>query len=302
VSGSTDHPDWNALAALADCGPDGAPPGLLEHLGSCAQCHAAWSAAVEQRHHDLAAVAPRDRRLAGRNRSRRELWGGLGGVAAAALLLFVLLPGRDARQESGSAETAVLLRLGEMSQVGLVYPRVDRFGDAPRTEYRTGQRPGPDTDLSPWTERYRSQPGDTTAAFWLAAGCLSLGRVDQAEDVIRRALALSPQANELRHLAVIAAYRRNDLALASRHLEVLLHEYPDDPLAALNRAALAIESGRPAGVCEALERVARHTARPALRQRALQLAHKAGCGPQGEPIDQGPAAASDGRDNGRNRR
>jgi tetratricopeptide (TPR) repeat protein len=262
---------------LADLGSDGVPPELLEHLAACPVCMAAWSAAVEQRHHDLAAAPERREGLVGRIRAHRHLPRELGGLAAAALLLFILLPKQGERAAMPAAESAVLQQLGEMSQVGLVYPRVDRFGAASRTEYRSGAQPGPDADLSQWAERFRRQPSDTTAAFWLAAGHLGQGRLDHADDVLRQALSHTPQANELRHLAAIVAYRRNDLAAASQHLDLLLREYPDDQLAAFNRAVIAIESGRSGDLCAVLDQVTLYTARPALKHRALQLAHEAGC-------------------------
>lgn len=271
------HPDWNQLAALADGGPAAVPDEVLAHLAVCPACSAAWGAAVEQRHHELAAGQHRRGGLTGRPWFRRHLAWEAGGVAAAALLLFILLPKQGVRPEAGVAESAVLGQLGELSQVGLVYPKVDRFGAAPRTEYRAGARPDADLDLSLWAERFRRDPTDTLAAFWLAAGHLGQGRLEQADDVLRHALNHAPRANELRHLAVITAYRRNDLAAASRDLDLLLQEYPDDRLAAFNRAVIAIESGRAVDVCAVLAQVAEHTGRSALRQRALQLAQDAGC-------------------------
>lgn len=277
VTRFTGHPDWNQLAALADQGSDGAPRDLLEHLAACPECTAAWSAAVEQRHHDLGAGEARRAGLVGRIRARRYLSRELGGLAVAALLLFILLPKHGERPGTDGAESAVLSRLGEMSQVGLVYPRVDRLGTASRTEYRSGAQPGAETDLTLWDERFTSQPTDTTAAFWLAAGYLGQGRLEHAEDVLRRALAHSPRASGLRHLAAITAYRRNDLASASHDLDMLLRDDPGDQLAAFNHAVIEVESGRAVDVCAVLDQVAQHAGRPALKHRALQLARDAGC-------------------------
>ena len=91
-----DHPDWNELAALTDRGSDGARPELMEHLAACPACLAAWSAAVEARDRELAALDAAAAELPrGSSVSRRRSWPqphrlawGLGGLAAAALLFF----------------------------------------------------------------------------------------------------------------------------------------------------------------------------------------------------------------------
>ena len=100
---------------------------------------------------------------------------------------------------------------------------------------------------------------------------------DDAADVVRRALRLSPRARELRHLAAIAAYRRNDLASASESLDALLRSSPRDDLAALNRALIEVEAGERDGGCGVLNELAAAAADPMVRQRARELVTQFAC-------------------------
>jgi hypothetical protein len=274
-----DHPDWNELAALTDRGSDGARPELLEHLAACPACLAAWSAAVEARDRELAALdvaaaeLPRASSVSRRRswpQPRRLAWG-LGGLAAAALLLFVLIPQQPDSPAPSGPQDRLQHRLGGLSHHGLVYPRVQALGATPITDYRAGLTNGAAIDLSVWSERFAADAADTEAAFWLAAGFLSRGQIDHADDVLRRALRRTPQDRDLRHLAVIAAYQRSDLAAATDTLRAILHTHPGDDLARLNLAVIDQETGGSAEMRAALTAIAADSRQPALQARARLL-------------------------------
>ncbi len=184
---------------------------------------------------------------------------------------MILLPRQIVPVVLDEARIPVLQRLGEMSHVGLVYPRVDDLGETSGTDYRAGGQHGSAPDLSAWAERLAGQPADTNAAFWLAAGHLGQGQIDRADDVLRRALNQTPTARDLRHLAAIVAYRRNDLDAARSALDTLLQMRPDDQLAAFNLAVIDDESGHGADARAAFERAA-GADNPALQRRAADAA------------------------------
>jgi len=276
---SSEHPDWNDLAALADRGSEGAPPELLDHLAVCPQCMAAWSAAVEHRDRSLAesTTAPgstvRGSRLSGQRRPRipREWFWGSGGLAAAALLLALLFPRDGSRDVANPSEQLVLDRLARLSRTGLVYPRVPALGATTNEDYRAGGDVGGAVDVSPWLERFGADPADTSAAFWLSAGYLANGQLDLADDVLRRAQARTPRARELRELAAITAYRRNEIETARELLGAILRDSPEDHLAAFNLAVIQLETGRQTEARTVLERLADDHGEPDLQRRATQL-------------------------------
>lgn len=269
-----EHPDWNQLATLVDRGSDGVPAELLEHLAACPECMAAWSAAVEERDREMAGIAvltPRPTRIVGRRRSHRELLWGAGSLAAAALLLVLLLPRTGSHPDVAGSDLQVLQRMSELSHSGLVYPRVTQLGPSTGPEYRAGGHTGRTVDVSPWVVRFAADPADSVAAFWLAAGHLGNGQLDLAEDVLRRALKRTPLVRELRQLAAIVAYQRNDLDAATRQLQALLRDHPADRLAAFNLAVIGYESGQRAEVRTVLEDVAGDSGQPVLQMRSQQI-------------------------------
>lgn len=268
MTADREHPDWNELAALADLGPDEARPELLAHLAGCAACLAAWSAVVEHRDRELAAVtatAPRAKVVV-----LRRAWG-TAGLAVAALLLFLILPREIAGPSAEGPEHRLQQRLSSLSHTGLVFPRVLDLTGAPPADYRAGATNGAGLDLSVWADRFAADTGDTEAAFWLAAGHLARGQLGLADDVLRRALRRSPQAIELRHLAAIAAYQRSDLPGAVSELQAILRDHPGHALARFNLAVIAVETGEASEVRPVLEGLAADPAHPALQTRARQL-------------------------------
>lgn len=264
------HPDWNELAALVDHGSSKARPELLAHLAACPACLAAWSAAVEARDRELAAVGVGAVSWRPRRRPRELAWG-VGGLAAAALLLVLLLPRGGVDPAEGEHDARIQQRLAGLSHVGLVLPRVPVLGATPITDYRAGLTNGAVYELGPWAERFAADTGDTEAAFWLAAGHLGRGQLDLAEDVLRRALRRAPGARDLRHLAAVAAYQRSDLVAAEQTLRVLLADDPGDRLAQLNLAIIGLETGEVEPHRAALRALAADPRQPALQVRARQL-------------------------------
>ena len=276
------HADWNDLATLAEHGHEGADGDLLAHLAVCADCMAAYAEAVRARDLELAGepaaatVPARPAPVFMHPATRRRRWGmaawGTGGLAAAAVLLFLVLPGGPEGIGPDDPRFALQARLVELSQEGPLLPGVDRLGTG-EVRYRAGDAatPGLDALLEPWTRRFGADPADSEAAYWLGAGYLATGRLNYAEDVLRRALQRHPEAAGLRHLYAVTAYRLNELDRAEAVLRDILADRPDDGTARFNLALIEYETRRLEEARADLERLAAGDASAAVRARAREL-------------------------------
>ncbi len=275
----TEHVDWNDLAALAEQGGVPASEQTLAHLAVCAECLAAYGEAVRSRDGILAGerpavpAVPRLRVVPRRRRWGKAAWS-TGGLAAAAVLLVLLMPRQPEVFGPGDPRFALQERLAELSGAGPVYPGVERVAAGAATRYRSGgdaATPGIDALLQPWAERFGADPADSDAAYWLSAGYLASGRLNYADDVLRRALQRHPDAAGLRHLDAVTAYRLNELDRAEDALRAILARRPADGVARFNLALIAFETQRLDEARTALRDLAADEANPAVQERARQL-------------------------------
>ncbi len=253
MSPTGNHVDWNDLAALAEEGPGAVDGTILGHLAVCPACLAHWSEAV--RSLDGERIAAPDARpaavgIASIAVPRRRRWGkvawGTSGLAAAAVLLFLLVPRQPGAPGPGDPRSLVQARLTAMSADGLLLPGVERLVGAGEARYRDGGAATPDLDslLEPWARRFGADPADSDAAYWLGAAYLASGRLSYADDVLRRALQRHPGAVGLRELDAATAYRLNELDRAEQVLRRLLEDRPADGTARFNLALIESETRR----------------------------------------------------------
>ncbi|HPF71052.1 MAG TPA: tetratricopeptide repeat protein [Candidatus Krumholzibacteria bacterium] len=270
------HLEANELALLAERGSDQAEPEVLTHLATCAACLEAYAEAVRVVDADLAGAAPAAAsapllQLVPRRRRRGMAAWATGGLATAAvLLLLVLVPARD----GGVFDPRPVLQaqLAALSSDGLLLPGVEHLEDGTAARYRDGAGSSDvEALLDPLARRYDADPGDADAAYWLGAGYLASGRLNYADDLLRRALQRHPDDGGLRRLEAATAYRLNELDRA----EQILRELRDHDAGAadvrFNLALIAVERGRPEEARAALPGLAADAAHPAVQARARAL-------------------------------
>ena len=281
MTAKTEHVNWNDLAALAERGRDHVDAAVLAHLAGCGDCLAAYGEAVRCHDARLAGAAADSRtpvpapvRLV----PRRQRWGKVawstGSLAAAAVLLILLMPRDPGSFGPDDPRSALQSRLVEMSADGPLLPGVEQLtgGEGPRYRAGTDAAVGDLGELlTPWARRFGSDPADTEAAFWLSAGYLASGRLNYADDVLRRALQRHPQAVGLQHLDAVTAYRLNELDRAEAALRRILAARPTDGTARFNLALIEVETQRVEQARLVLTELAADADQPAVQARARQL-------------------------------
>lgn len=281
MTSATEHMSWNDLAVLAERGRDHADGAVLAHLAVCADCLAAYGEAVRCRDAELAGVAVETgapapvpvRLVPPWQRWGRVAWS-TGSLAAAAVLLILLLPRDPGGFGPDDPRSALQARLVEMSGDGPLMPGVEQLVGVEGPRYRAGtDASAGDLDelLTPWARRFGSDPADSEAAYWLSAGYLASGRLNYADDVLRRALQRQPQAVGLQHLDAVTAYRLNELDRAEAVLRRILAARPADGVARFNLALIEVETRRIEQARLVLDELAADAAHPAVRVRARQL-------------------------------
>jgi tetratricopeptide (TPR) repeat protein len=115
------------------------------------------------------------------------------------------------------------------------------------------QKPNDDPELERAVARIKENPADLDHASSVSHELLRRQRYDEAEEIIRRALAVDPFHVELRiHHAVLRA-TRGDVQSAVEELGRLAR-YPDAYEALLFRGALAMQTGNSAVALDSFER------------------------------------------------
>lgn len=272
------HIDWNDLAVLAEDGHRQAGEETLAHLAVCGTCLAAYADAVRARDGELAdgvtAPVPAPLPWAPRRRRRPQVAWATGTLAAAAVLLVLLLPRGQGPFAPGDPRLALQTTLETMSTDGPLLPGVQHLAGAGGTRYRAGDGAaagGLDALLEPFARRFGADPADSDAAYWLGAAYLATGRLNYADDVLRRALQRHPDAAGLRHLDAVTAYRLNELDRAETVLRRILADRPGDGTARFNLALIEYETRRVDEARVELQALAAADANPAVRARAQEL-------------------------------
>ena len=272
------HADGEELARLAELGHEQADPELLAHLAVCAPCMAQYGEVVRSLDAELVssdgvlasvAQATPVRRSPAPRRGRRLAWAA-GSVAVAAVLLFFLLPLGPGTLAPNDPRSIVTARLVELSIEGLVYPGVSELSDESSVRYRSGGSPSAleVEAVDGWSSSFTSDPQDAQAAYWLAASHLADGKLQAADDVLRRALEKNPDRSELLHLEAIVAYRRNEVDRAQISLQRILRSNPDDSWARFNLATIQSETGEHESARAVFEELAAEDGSELLQVRA----------------------------------
>ena len=280
MNASNGHISAEGLAQLAE-GSGTLTEEQWQHLCRCRSCFAACAEAVRYRsawlHEPESFSVPADLqraaaaiaepgRAADRTLPARIGWQGrvarglasslsrllpprraLASVVAAVVLVAVLLV---ALQRSPTHEPATLdsvrLAMVEASAAGMILPGTESDELPSLPAYRSGLTNEDETlrnALADLARRRVEQPENQDYAFWLVAGNLAAGQIDNAGVFVRQARQAFPDDIRLPVLEAIIAYRRSELDRAEELLREAIRRDPDDEVARFNLAILLRERG-----------------------------------------------------------
>jgi Flp pilus assembly protein TadD len=165
-------------------------------------------------------------------------------IALLAVILVVALQQRPTRE----AEPLAPLRLAmvEASAAGMILPGIEAQELPSLPAYRSGlsiEDKGLRTALTDLANRRSEEPENQDLAFWLVAGNLAAGQIDNAGVFARQARQAFPEDDRLPVLEAIIAYRRSELDRAEELLRAAILRNPDDGVARFNLAILLRERG-----------------------------------------------------------
>ncbi len=292
------HPDPNELARLVDQGPDAVEPWIVEHLAHCESCRGHWAEAARYRGarvlegenyplpENLAALAqamelPGARDHAVVHKTSRRFWRPAptltaGGALLAAVLALVLFFPRlhgGGDTELDPSRSAIFSHLESLSGWGMVYPGATGGGDSGRPVYRSGD--GIDRELLTAIDaeetRWRADVEDPDAAWWLAAGYASAGRLGLASDLVHQALRLNPDHVGLLHLQAITAWQLSEFDRAELALQHILAQAPADSVALFNLALVQMDTDRTESALPVLHALAAGSTNHLLQERAREV-------------------------------
>jgi len=218
------HPSPEQLAHLIDSDA-GADHVLVEHLAGCRRCMGIYAEFVQARADQLASSGSPGWRpqvvpvAAPVTLPSRRLGARVPAVAAAGLAAGLLVVVMTLRLESSTTAThrAIGTEMRHDAVGGLIYapdlPPTPRGIRGSGTGDRTAEA------LTALTRRYDAGKASADDSFWLIGGFLAANELENADAYLGVALAASPADPRLQNLAAILAYKRNDLAGATTHLE-----------------------------------------------------------------------------------
>jgi hypothetical protein len=234
------HIDIEDLALLAEgrfSGPEAHV--LRDHLAVCRRCYASYEEAVRRRSEWIRGQSRPEKVPAG-TPARRAVRRRIGMTVALATALTVVVlggvwlldSGRDGvpREEVAPVRTLV----AEASATGLLFPETEP-APPPGDDYR-GPAQGAaaeivDRALGRLMRRFEAGEGTADSAYWLAAGVLARGRLDDARVLLAETQARYPGDLRFEVLEAILAFRGNDLRRARLLLESVVERNPKDAVA-----------------------------------------------------------------------
>jgi len=259
------HLDDETLACLVD-GVLTPEEGLVarSHLSHCARCAGIYAEVLQLRlHHRLhpepGRAVPRPVR-AGRMRRQRVL--ALAATAAAALFLVLGLGVTSDPGVDPALRAPVRQALAGYVLEGLPLPGIE---PAEAGEYRSGgARRDLDEALDALSRAYVEKPGNRETAWWLAAGYVAAGRLDNAQLVLEQVSRRGEPDLRFRLLEADLALLLADPDRAAR----ILQKEPRSEHARLGLALARRAQGRTPEARQILEDLARDARDPAVRRRA----------------------------------
>jgi len=185
--------------------------------------------------------------LSGMLAPRRALATAMTVTATIALLAVILVVALKQTPTREAAPLAPLrLAMVEASAAGMILPGVEAQELPSLPAYRTGlsiEDEGLRTALTDLAKRRSKEPENQDLAFWLVAGNLAAGQIDNAGVFARQASQAFPEDDRLPVLEAIIAYRRSELDRAEELLRAAILRDPDDGVARFNLAILLRERG-----------------------------------------------------------
>jgi len=153
---------------------------------------------------------------------------------------------------------------------GVVYsPQIE----AAPTMYRNGSPSGEDLlgSLARLADYYNNERMTADVAYWLVGGYLVAGQLRHAETYLDEAIQLFPDAERLRVLAGILAYKRSDLTQAEQHFREALEADPEDGVACYNLGVVLVEQGQRQEAASILSRAEELLRGTALHERVSSV-------------------------------
>ncbi len=251
---------------------------------ACRECYATYAESVRGRGEWLLAQSRQERpgsrapvrRMRPFPRRRIAVWG----IAAAVLALVawgVVRQIDPGKVETWSADAAPVMDLvARSSASGLLFPETTPYS-GPAGDFR-GPAPGSDAAtvdraLGRLLHRYETGEGSADAAYWLVAGVLARGRLDDARVLLAETSARHPDDSRFEVLGAILAFRGNNLNRARSILESVVSRDPKNAVAWTNLGAARAALGLPGQAREAWDRArAAAPGSPAARRAEAYLA------------------------------
>ena len=179
----------------------------------------------------------------------RRVWAFVPGVAAAAVLLFLVMRG-PAPSVLPEAELLEPVRTALISQSahGLVNPLVadENLDAAPVLRGGTVQPlntggGGLRESIAQLRRHYQENPESSALAVWLVSALQADGQLRSARGYLELAVRKHPQDADLRMLEIVQEYREGNSAGAESALRARVEAHPNDELARRNLAKLLAE-------------------------------------------------------------
>lgn len=244
-------------------------PSVVEHLARCPHCLALlreWHSlrsdglrggdALPNEWLEAALAVPRPEfRVPAPRRARavRLAWNL---AVASAVAVVVLIGGVRLLDESGlrQGREVIARQLRYDSSGGLIY--APDLVPTPRGTRGNGGTSELDGALARLVGRHDSGRWNADQAFWLVAGYLSLGDLNNAGAFLREASRAFPDDSRLTRLAGILAYKRNEPEVAVSRFEEALRVHRD-PATLYNLSVVRFATGDSTGGVRVLEELTR---------------------------------------------